>query len=151
MLRVGPATPEDKDFVLGLAHRFVEFGVPPWHQPRDIVSAIERVLDAPIDSSAPDPALMVAQDESGERLGFIRLETRPDHFSGEQRGYVSEIAVAENGEGRGAGKALMEAGEAWARGYRLLTLDVFAANERARSFYRRLGYGEDSLSMAKEL
>jgi ribosomal protein S18 acetylase RimI-like enzyme len=47
----------------------------------------------------------------------------------------------------------MEAGEAWARGrgYRLLTLDVFAGNERARSFYRRLGYGEDSLSMAKEL
>jgi ribosomal protein S18 acetylase RimI-like enzyme len=153
MLRVRTATLGDKGFILDLVHRFVEFGVPRWHDPRDIVSAIERVLDAPIDSSAEDPALMVAQDETGERLGFIRLETRPDHFTGERRGYVSEIAVAKNGEGRGVGKALMEAGEAWARGrgYQLLTLDVFAGNERARSFYRRLGYDEDSLSMAKEL
>jgi ribosomal protein S18 acetylase RimI-like enzyme len=153
MLRVRTATPEDRDFVLGLVHCFVEFGMPPWHEPRDVVSAIERVLDAPTDYSAEDPALMVADDEAGERLGFIRLETRLDHFTGERRGYVSEIAVAEHGESRGVGKALMEAGEAWARGrgYRLLTLDVFAGNERARSFYRRLGYGEDSLSMAKEL
>ena len=153
VLRVRPATPEDKEFVLGLAHRFVGFGVPGWHEPRDIVSAIERVLDAPIDPSTEDPALMVAEDEAGERLGFIRLETRSDHFTGERRGYVSEIAVDEGSEGRSVGKALMKAGEAWARdrGYRLLTLDVFAGNVRARSFYRRLGYGEDSLSMAKEL
>jgi ribosomal protein S18 acetylase RimI-like enzyme len=46
-----------------------------------------------------------------------------------------------------------EAGKAWARdrGYRLLTLDVVAGNVRARAFYRSLGYGEDSLSMAREL
>lgn len=149
--RVRPATPEDRAFILGLVPRFVEFGVPQWHDPRDIISAIERALDNPIGPPAGDPALMVAEGGAGERLGFIRMETRPDHFTGEKRGYVSEIAVAENGEG--VGRILMEAGEAWARdrGYRLLTLDVFAGNARARSFYRSLGYGEDSLSMAKEL
>lgn len=117
------------------------------------MSAVERVLDDPAGGPTGDPALMVAVEENGERLGFIRLETRSDHFTGEKRGYVSEIAVAEDGESRGVGRTLMEAGEAWARdrGYRLLTLDVFAGNARARAFYRRLGYGEDSLSMAKEL
>ena len=149
--RVRPATADDRDFILGLVPRFVEFGVPLWHEPRDIISAIERALDDPAGTPEGDPATMVAVDGSGERLGFIRLETRADHFTGEKRGYVSEIAVAKNGEG--VGRILMDAGETWARerGYRLLTLDVFAGNARARSFYQSLGYGEDSLSMAKEL
>lgn len=153
ILRVRPATTKDRDFVLGLVRRFVEFGVPPWREPPGIVAAVERSLEGSIEHPAEDSALMVAEDEAGGRLGFIRLETRPDHFTGERLGYVSEVAVAGGGGGRGVGRALMEAGEAWARdrGYRLLTLDVFAGNERARSFYRRLGYGEDSLSMAKEL
>ena len=148
-----PATQEDRDFVLGLVRRFVEFGVPPWHERPGIVAAVERSLAGSIDHLAEDPSLMVAEDEASGRLGFIRLETRSDHFTAERLGYVSEIAVGDGGGGRGVGRALMEAGEAWARdrGYRLLTLDVFAGNGRARSFYRRLGYSEDSLSMAKEL
>jgi GNAT superfamily N-acetyltransferase len=96
---------------------------------------------------------MIAEGEAGERQGFIRRETGADHFTGEQRGYVSEVAVAEAGGGQGVGRPQMEAGEAWARqrGYRVLAFDVFAGNARARSFYGRLGYGEDSLSMVKEL
>jgi len=58
---------------------------------------------------------MVAEGKDGERLCFIRLESGTDHFTGEKRGYISGIAVAENGEGRGVGRTLMGAGEAWAR------------------------------------
>lgn len=37
------------------------------------------------------------------------------------------------------------------RGYRWLTLNVFAENLRAREVYKRLGYGEDFLKCIKEL
>ena len=48
---------------------------------------------------------------------------------------------------------LMAGAEAWARarGFRVLTLDVFAANARARAFYARLGYLEQTLKLAKPL
>jgi ribosomal protein S18 acetylase RimI-like enzyme len=47
----------------------------------------------------------------------------------------------------------MLACEEWSRtrGYPLLTLNVFARNTRAISFYERLGYGADTLKYAKEL
>ena len=47
----------------------------------------------------------------------------------------------------------MEAAEAWtrSRGMRRLVLYVFAGNGHARGFYARLGFGEDSLKLIKEL
>ncbi|WP_369333663.1 GNAT family N-acetyltransferase [Corallococcus sicarius] len=47
----------------------------------------------------------------------------------------------------------MAAGEAWAReqGYDRLTLTVFAGNARARAFYERLGFGEETLRLVKPL
>ncbi len=63
------------------------------------------------------------------------------------------MVVAPGGEGRGAGRALMAAAEEWARGrgYRLLTLNAFSRNTRARRLYERLGYGEDMVKYVKEL
>ena len=48
---------------------------------------------------------------------------------------------------------LMEAAEDWARrqGFRLIALDVFANNRRARGFYARQGYQDDSLRLTKPL
>ena len=50
-------------------------------------------------------------------------------------------------------RALMAEAESWARarGWRILALDVFASNARARSFYQRQGYMEETLKMIKEL
>ena len=66
---------------------------------------------------------------------------------------MSDLAVAPEAEGRGAGRALMGAAEAWARarGHRRIALDVFAANGRARAVYGRLGYEEDTVKMIKDL
>ena len=51
--------------------------------------------------------------------------------------------------GSGVGTALMRAGEAWARdrGLSTLSLDVWATNERALTFYRILGYDAESLCL----
>ena len=68
-----------------------------------------------------------------DQAGFIHLETQADYFSGEKHGYISDLAVSKSFEGRGVGRILLEAAEAWARvnGYRLLTLYVFSGNTRA--------------------
>jgi GNAT superfamily N-acetyltransferase len=63
------------------------------------------------------------------------------------------LIVAAAAEGRGVARALLAATEAWAaaRGYRFVTLNVFAANTHARRVYERAGYVEDAIRYIKEL
>jgi len=93
------------------------------------------------------------EDSGGKLLGFIHLQTQTDYFTQEQHGRISDVIVSAEGEGKGVGQALMQAGEDWARrrGYRMLTLNVFTQNHRARNFYQRLGYGEDTMKYVKRL
>jgi ribosomal protein S18 acetylase RimI-like enzyme len=102
---------------------------------------------------SPESAVFVAEDAGGRRLGFIHLVTAADYFTLENHGHVSALAVAPEGEGCGVGRALMLAGEGWARsrGYAVLSLNVFSVNRRARRFYELLGYEEDTLKYVKEL
>jgi GNAT superfamily N-acetyltransferase len=61
--------------------------------------------------------------------------------------------VTESAEGRGLGRALLEAAEEWARrqGYAHVTLNVFAANQAARGLYEHLGYRPEQVRYRKEL
>lgn len=97
-------------------------------------------------------AVLVAQDADGTPLGFVHLEAERECFTGELEGYVANLALADAAEGRGVGRALMEAAEAWTHsmGMRRLGLYVFAANDHARGFYARLGFEEDSLMLVKQ-
>ena len=63
------------------------------------------------------------------------------------------IAVSADAEGRGVGRALLEANEANVRkhGARSLTLHVISTNSRARSFYERSGYFGEMLRYIKKL
>jgi ribosomal protein S18 acetylase RimI-like enzyme len=47
----------------------------------------------------------------------------------------------------------MQAAETWAKekGFRFISLDVFATNQHARRFYEKLGYDEDSVKLTKLL
>ncbi len=95
---------------------------------------------------------MIAEDEDGTPLGFISLKVSND-VAGVERGHVADLAVAGGARRRGVGRALMQAGEAWARerGFAVLSLDVSSTNERALEFYRRLAYGAESLCFIKAL
>ena len=68
-------------------------------------------------------------------------------------GHVSDVVTAAGAEGRGVGRALMAAAEEWSRslGHRLLTLNVFDGNARARRLYAALGYAPDTMRMVKVL
>ena len=96
-------------------------------------------------------AVLIASSASGERLGFIQLETEREFFTAEPQGYVANLAVKGESEGKGVGKALMSAAETWTKeqGMQHLTLFVFAGNTGARTFYEKLGFAEDSLKLVK--
>lgn len=150
---VRPAREGDAEFILALVPRLVEFGPPPWYEAARMTATDREVLGRVLEETPAGSAVFVAEDEWGARLGFVHLNTMTDYFTREEVGHVSDLVVAPRGEGRGVGRALMSAGEGWARGrgYRLLTLGVFAGNARARRLYERLGFGEDIVKYVKEL
>lgn len=152
-VRVRAARASDREFILPLVARLAEFGPPPWRDAAVMTTAEQRVIADALSTPAHDEAIFVAEDDDAQSLGFIHLVTATDYFTRAAHGHVSALVVAPAGEGRGVGHALMRAGEEWARarGYQLLTLNVFARNSNAIKFYERLGYGADTLKYAKEL
>jgi GNAT superfamily N-acetyltransferase len=150
---VRPATEADRAFALDLVPRLRAFGPPALRSPEDLDGAERRALAAAFDHLPEDAVLLVAEDPLDGPLGVAYALTLTDYFTREAHGHLSIIAVAEAGEGRGVGKALMAAVEAWAagRGYRLLTLNVFAGNGRAQTFYKRNGFAVDTLRYVKEV
>ncbi len=152
MVRIRPAAEEDRAFILSTVPRLRAFGPPPL-RPADALDRAERAaLEAALADEADDAILLVGELDGGA-AGFAYAHTATDYFTGERHGHLAIIAVAEAGEGRGVGRALLEAVEGWssARGHRFITLNVFAGNGRARAVYERAGYGPDTVRYAKEL
>ena len=152
-MRIRPAELSDRDFILSLLPRLVEFGPPPWRNSAQMTAADAQVLDGVLSTNPKGTTILIAEDDSGTPLGFIHLNTSTDYYTREEHGHISDIVVAAAGEGRGIGRALMAAGERWARnqGYRWLTLRVFAENLRARKLYEELRYRVDTINYIKEL
>ena len=148
-IRVRPFTSGDRAAVLGLAPRLV-VGIAPWRSREGMLAAARRWLAGSIDGIGTDAAVLVAEDGNGRVIGLVGV-SRQVHFTGAPEAYVGELAVAEGEEGRGVGQALMASAERWAREHDLglLTLETGAANTRARGFYARLGYREESVRLAK--
>jgi GNAT superfamily N-acetyltransferase len=89
----------------------------------------------------------------GEPCGLAAVHPDADYFTGHARAYVAILVVAEEADGRGIGRALMNHIEDWARagGFREVVLDVFANNHGAIAFYERCGYRPDHTRMVKPL
>lgn len=94
---------------------------------------------------APDRFCYVAMDE-GAVVGYVRAEVRyepetPLKYSSTIV-YVRQLAVAATHQRRGIGRQLLDTirRRAAARGLRTITLNFYAFNEQARTFYARYGF-----------
>jgi GNAT superfamily N-acetyltransferase len=147
-----PATVADRPFIDSLSPRLSSVPRPGWHD----LAAMEGFQDrhmaasfAPIDGAST----VIACASDGRPLGYIHLRPGKDGVTEEPCGYISLIATTKEAEGSGVATRLMSAAEDWARdrGYRLLSLDVFADNRRAVDFYRRGGFKIETRRMVKPL
>lgn len=151
MIRVRLYVPADREFILSLAPRLA-IGIPLWRDPQKMTMTARGWISGSIEQHEQKTMVFVAENEQGERLGFATV-SHSTHFTGEHQAYVGELAVDEKEEGRGAGKALAQACEQWAReqGYRVLALTTGAANEHALGFYRHMGYLDEDITLVKLL
>lgn len=103
----------------------------PWNDPQE---DLERALTGPAST-------VLAGTEDGT-LVATAMVGHDGH-----RGWVYYLAVRPDARGRGHGRAMMGACEAWLaeRGVPKLNLMVRAGNGEVRSFYAALGYGTDDV------
>lgn len=98
----------------------------------------------------------VTPAEDGEQvIGFLSGELREGSptFSPKTWASVDDIYVAPEHRSRGVGRELVRRCREWAdeRGADGVSLQVAAANERARKLYRELGFREVSVYAVSEL
>jgi GNAT superfamily N-acetyltransferase len=85
----------------------------------------------------PSSDLAVAEHE-GSLIGYVAGYSHPTFYAGGSTAWVDELLVDATFRGRGIGRRLMDAFEAWA-GSHACTL-VSLATRNAGPFYQRLGY-----------
>ncbi|MBV9496654.1 MAG: GNAT family N-acetyltransferase [Acidobacteria bacterium] len=114
-----------------------------------VAEGFAKELAAP----TPGSAFFAAVDDDGTPLGLLSLRTDHDYFTKEPIAHISDIVVARAGEGRGVGRALLAFAEQWATDgdYRLMSLNVFAGNDRARRIYEEAGYEVEWTRMVKRV
>ena len=149
---IRPAHEGDCEFIAGLVPILLEFGSPAWDDGAALTQGFRDVLVSAVRAQDPRSTVLVAEGADGAPLGFIALKVGDD-VVGVARGHVADLAVAADARRIGVGTALMRAGEVWARdrGLPALSLDVWSTNERALTFYQRLGYCAESLCLIKRL
>lgn len=96
--------------------------------------------------------LLVIEDaESGDPVGRVWFGERARGARTVAWVYALEIDEAMRGRGLGRQAMLLLEDEVRRQGLPLIALNVFGANDRARSLYQSLGYVEDAIWMSKEL
>jgi ribosomal protein S18 acetylase RimI-like enzyme len=104
-----------------------------------------------IDDRKDDNEVVIAERD-GAPVGCLHILVMNDFF-GVSHGHISVLSTTVEAEGTGVARALMDFAEQWttSRGLSLMTLNVFAGNERARRFYDRAGFEVEMLKYAKRI
>ena len=142
-----PATVADEAFLLALTPRLADFPLPPWRTAADVAAADHPILLDALHRPTPDSLILIALDPAPTPAGYVFVTTDEDYFTKRPHAHVEILAVTPEAVGRGLGRVLLDAAEAWAneRGYGAIGLNVFASNERARAVYEHLGYRPETV------
>jgi GNAT superfamily N-acetyltransferase len=119
---------------------------PSWDEERATV-ALRQAIDS------HDCVVIVAEDESGELVGFCTGYQDMHSVRFGYRAWVEDLAVHPGRRSAGVGKALLDAAKAWARerGATHLELDSAETRADAHRFYEREGPTWRSICFGWEL
>jgi ribosomal protein S18 acetylase RimI-like enzyme len=150
-INIEAADPRECDAILTLFPRLASFELPNGRNPDHLWGGDAEMLRDWARGDNNKCIVQVAKEADGTIVGVTMVTLRPELLSHSSSAHLEAIAVAEKAEGRGVGKALLEAAEAAARerGALSMSLHVFASNERARRVYERAGYDEELLRCIK--
>ena len=140
---IRPAVAADRDLVESLAARLVDgFDAPSHRTKPELIEGDRRALAAWFDHPPQSDEAMLIAELDGRLAGVAFLVTQVDYFTERPHAHLSVLAVAKKAEGKGVGRALLDASEQWARdrGSDRLTLSALVTNARARGIYERRGY-----------
>jgi len=149
---VRPGGRDDREFVRDLARRSATTSVSGVREARhdDVLEAFERLAEF-VYGRRHD---VLIAEENGERVGFLLLlYDVPDEVTGTEQAFVAYTAVEPLARGRGAGRAMMDAAEVYARarGLRYVSLMVTEDNAPARALYDKAGFVTERRMMTKLL
>jgi ribosomal protein S18 acetylase RimI-like enzyme len=146
-----PATAADEPMLRSLAERLGALPLPSWRAPGDISSADATAMMAAVTGGSDENEVVMAE-RGGEAVGCLHILVTTDFF-GLRHAHVSVLATTAAAEGTGVARALMAHAEAWTlkRRLPLLTLNVFARNDRARRFYAAGGFEAEMVKYAKKV
>jgi GNAT superfamily N-acetyltransferase len=141
--------PRDRAAVEELIPRLC-VGAAGWIDLDAMLASVQGWVRDSLQHAAEDNHAVFVADDEGRVAGVVTASERR-HFTGAREAYVGELVVAGDAEGRGIGRALMDAVEEWARsrGLARVSLETGAANAGARRFYAALGYAEDDVRLSK--
>jgi ribosomal protein S18 acetylase RimI-like enzyme len=102
-------------------------------------------------------ATIIVADDSERLCGYVTLKIEEISQSvfrhADRIATVDQLAVDESAQGRGVGTTLMQEVDRRARKSKCsqIRLDVLTFNEKARSFYERIGFTPIRLRMSRKL
>jgi ribosomal protein S18 acetylase RimI-like enzyme len=126
----------------GLARLIQELGYDV--SPADVAARLPRLFDLGL------PPLLA---DAGQLIGCLTMGITAVLHRPRPVGRISMLVVAEAWRGRGVGRALVGAAEAYLaeRGCGLIEVTSNVRRERAHAFYERLGYERTSFRFGKML
>lgn len=144
---------KDRIFIRGLNGRLSGVIDAPTHSKQEVEAFQDHFTATAWEVGAADGTTLVAVDKDGKQLGYIHVRESMDEIANEKCGYVALLAVVAEAEGAGVGDALLREAEQWTRrkGFRRLSLDVFASNLRGRRFYEKAGFRPETIRLIKQL
>ena len=92
--------------------------------------------------ASPAERLVLVAERGGEVAGMVTVQLVVSTAEGALSGLLEDLVVAAGERGRGTGRRLVEAAEAWARARGATRLQLLADRENppALGFYERLGW-----------
>jgi len=117
------------------------------HQARpDIIKKATKYTEEEVTEIIEDhqrPLLVAVEDNHvlGYMFGIFQETTENDFLVGEKSLYIDDICVDQNARGKHVGQSLYQATKELAAdsGCHRITLNVWAFNESAKSFYEKMG------------
>lgn len=145
--------PDDAAQIEALLPRLADFESLSWRRTEELWHGDRQFFRRYFAGEEPACFSRVAVDEADDVLGTTLVALGPESLSGEPSAHLQILVLAEEAQGRGLGRRLLEDAheQAARRGARSITLHVFERNERARRLYAKNGYEEEIVRCIRRL